>query len=498
MSITIRRAFKLALFFMLGFIAPLQAESAHRPDGVTLCMPLEPTVLDPTIAAGQNIREIVYANIFEGLTGIDRDGKVVPRLASSWTVSADGLQYTFKLRANAAFHDGAKLTAEDVKFTFDRAMSTDSKNIEKWIFEPIKSIEVRDPHTLEITLNYASDLFLYGLGWGDAVIFSPKSVARNATHPIGTGPYKFKDWRHGDKLEFVRNDDWWGGKAKLATAVYRFISDQQATVNAVLTGDCDLVSAGVAPELVDNLRKNPELVVTIGETEGETILAMNNGRKPFDDIRVRRALSYAIDRKAVIDGAMSGYATPIGSHFSPTHPAYVDLTKLMPYDPPKARTLLTIAGYKDGFSVKLSVPPLAYARRSAEIISEQLKAVGVSVTLIPLEFPQWLERVYKNKDYDLSIIAHTEPLDIKVYARPDYYFQYKSEPFQELIKKAFHAPTESERNALLIEAQKMLAKDAVNVFLFELPKIALARKGLNGVWKNWPMPITPLAELSWD
>jgi peptide/nickel transport system substrate-binding protein len=495
---TLFRAFKLALLFVPIFAQNLQAQGAHRPDGATLCMSLEPTVLDPTIAAGQNIREIAHMNIFEGLSAIDRDGKVVPALASSWEVSADGLRYTFHLRKNASFHDGAPFTAEDVKFTFARAMAPNSKNIEKWIFEPIRAIAARDAHTLEITLNYETNLFLYGLAWGDAAIFSPKSVAQNATHPIGTGPYKFKDWQRGNKLAVIRNEQWWGGKPPLKTVVYRFISDQQATVNAILSGDCDLVSAGIAPELLENLRKNPDLTVTAGQTEGETILAINNAKKPFDDIRVRRALSHAIDRKAVIEGAMSGYGTPIGSHFSPNHPAYVDLTSYASYDPVKARALLASAGYKDGFAASISLPPLSYARRSAEIIAEQLKAVGLRITLVPLEFPQWLERVYKNKDYDLSIIAHTEPLDIKNYARPTYYFQYNSPAFQQLIKKAYRAPTESERNALLGEAQKMLAEDAVSVFLFVLPKITLARKGLAGAWLNWPMAVTPLSELSWQ
>lgn len=498
MTNTALRAFKLLCFFSLCFPFSAIAQEAHRPDGVTLCMPLEPTVLDPTISAGQNIREITSRNIYEGLTAINRDGNIIPALAERWDVSADGLRYVFHLRKNAAFHNAAPFTAEDVKFTFARAMASDSKNIEKWIFEPIKLIKVRDAHTLDITLSYASGLFLYGLGWGDAVIFSKDTVAQNATHPVGTGPYIYKDWKRGDKLVFERNDAWWGGQAPLKKAVYRFISDQQATVNAVLTGDCDLVSAGVAPEMLESLKKNPELEITVGETEGETLLAMNNGRKPFSDLRVRQAITHAIDRRAVIDGAMSGYGTPIGSHFSPNHPAYIDLTGYAPYDPAKARALLKEAGYENGFTAAFSVPPIAYARRSAEIIAAQLKAVGINITIVPLEFPQWLDRVYKNKDYDLSIVAHTEALDIKNYARPDYYFQYNSPAFQELIGKVYHAPDEQVRNALLVEAQKMLAKDAVNVFLFELPKITLLRKGLKGAWKNWPTPLTPLAELSWN
>lgn len=493
-----RTTFLALVSLNLGAMLSALAQEAHRPDGVTVCMTLEPTFLDPTLGAGQVIREIVYANIFEGLTGIDRDGKVVPRLAKDWTVSKDGLIYVFHLQEHAFFHDGTPFNAEDVKFSFERAMKTDSRNVEKWIFEPVDTITVKDTATLEIKLNYPSGLFLYGLGWGDAVIFSSKTAAQNATQPVGTGPYRFESWRRGDRLTVTRNVQWWGGKPPLAKAVFRFIGDAQAQLAAVQTGDCDLLPAAGVPEQVEELKKNPALDVTIGETEGETILAINNGRKPFDDVRVRRALTYAIDRKAVIDGAMSGYATPIGSHFSPSHRAYVDLTGAMPYDPEKARQLLSEAGYGQGFAATISVPPMAYARRSAEIVAQMLSQVGVRATLVPLEFPQWLERVYKNKDYDLTVIAHTEPLDIKIYARPDYYFQYKSPEFQDIMKKVFHAADEKGRNLLFAEAQKILARDAVNVFLFELPKISVARKGLAGVWRNWPIPVNPIAELSWQ
>ncbi|MES2907491.1 MAG: ABC transporter substrate-binding protein [Pseudomonadota bacterium] len=492
---------RLVLATLFAFACPVfsvHAENAHKPDGVTVCMSLEPTILDPTAGAGQVIREIVYGNIFEGLTAIDRDGKIVPRLAKRWDVSKDGLSYIFHLHEHALFHDGEKFTADDVKFSFERAMKPDSKNVEKWIFEPIEKIEVINPTTLKIILKYPSGLFLYGLGWGDAVIFSPKSAARNITNPVGTGPYVFKEWQRGNRLALVRNDEWREGQGQLGTAVFRFIPDPQAVVAALRTGECDLAPASIVPEQVEELKKNPDLDVTVGETEGETILAMNNGKAPFDDVRVRRALTHAIDRKAVIEGAMSGLATQIGSHFSPTHPAYVDLTNFASYDPEAARKLLAEAGHPKGFSATLSVPPMAYARRSAEIIAQMLAQVNVRVTLVPLEFPQWLDRVYKNKDYDLTIISHTEPLDIKIYARPDYYFQYRSERFQALMKEIFRTVDENTRNKLFMEAQKILADDAVNVFLFELPKITVARKGLQGVWRNWPLPVNPIAELSWQ
>lgn len=478
-------------------VGALPANAQNR-DQVTICMALEPPILDPTAGAAQAIKEVTYANIFEGLIGIDRDGKLVPRLAESWTVTPDALTYAFVLRKGATFHDGKGLTSADVKFTFERAVAPDSKNAQKWIFEPIAGIETPDAQTVIVKLKHAAANFLFGLGLGDAVIVSQATAATNATNPVGTGPYKYERWNRGDRLILTRNEAWWGGKAAIQTATFRFISDPQAQLAGIRSGDCDALSNLAAQEAVEQLKKDSRLTVVIGRTEGKTILAINNAKPPFNDVRVRRALSYAIDRKLVIEGAVSGYAVPIGSHFSPNHPAYIDLTGTYPYDPAKARALLAEAGFPQGFSTTLRLPPPAYARRSGEIVAAMLAEVGVKVSIEPLEFPQWLERVFRNKDYDLSIISHTEPLDINIYTRPDYYFQYRSEAFNALVTKAETATDEATRNAAYAEAQKKLAEDAVNVFLFILPKITVTRAGLTGMWPNWPLPANPLAELKWQ
>jgi peptide/nickel transport system substrate-binding protein len=225
---------------------------------------------------------------------------------------------------------------------------------------------------------------------------------------------------------------------------------------------------------------------------------MNNGKKPLDDLRVRRAIAHAVDRNQVKLGAINGTGTPIGSHFSPAQPGYVDLTGRYPYDPAKAKALLAEAGYGSGFDLTLKVPPPAYARRSSEIVAAMLGEVGIRVSIENVEFPQWLDRVFKNKDYDLTIISHTEPLDINIYARPDYYFNYKSQAFVDLMKKVDAAVDDKTRLALYGDAQKMLAEDSVNVFLFVLPKVTVSKASLTGMWADWPLPATPLTDLAWQ
>jgi peptide/nickel transport system substrate-binding protein len=483
---------------MLALCALLCATAAHaQKDSVVIGQTLEPPTLDPTSGAAQAIREVTYLNIYEGLLRIDRDGKLQPLLAESWTVSPDNLVYTFKLRRGVKFHDGSDFDAGDVKFTFERATASDSTNAQKWIFAPIASIETPDAATVAVTLKQPASNFLYGLAWGDAVIFGPESVANNKTNPVGTGPYRFQRWNRGDRVELVRNDAYWAKVPAISRATFRFIPDAQAQVSAIRAGDVDALSNLAAQEAAEQLKADQKLKVVVGNTEGETIVAINNAKPPFSDVRVRRALAHAIDRKAVIDGALSGFGTPIGSHFSPNHPAYVDLTGQYPYDPAKARALLREAGFPNGFSTTLRLPPPPYARRSGEIVAAMLAQVGVRATIEPIEFAQWLDQVFRNKNYDLSIISHTEPLDIGIYARDDYYFQYKKPAFKELIAKIDAAADEAERNRLYGDAQRMLAEDSVNVFLFQLPKIGAWNADLNGMWENWPLPANPLAELSW-
>jgi peptide/nickel transport system substrate-binding protein len=484
----------VALLLASGAVAAEPAIGG-RSD-VTLCMSLEPPVLDPTIGAAQAIREVTWSNVFEGLVGLDRHGRIVPRLAEAWETSADGLEITFHLRERVAFHDGTPFSSEDVRYSFDRARATDSKNAQKWIFSPIARIETPDPQTVKIVLDRPAANFLYGLAWGDAVIVSPKSADGNATRPIGTGPYRFTEWVRGDRLTLTATGSWWGGPTAIGKATFRFINDPQAQVAGIRAGDCDALTNLAAPEVAEDLGRDPKLRVVVGKTEGETIVAMNNARKPLDDVRVRRALAMAIDRNAVNLAVESGTGTPIGSHFSPNHPAYIDLTAIDAYDPEKARALLEEAGVKD-LGLTLDVPPPAYARRSAEIVAAELAEIGVQVKIRPIEFPQWLDRVFRGKDYDLTIISHTEPLDIGIYARPDYYFNYDSPSFRELMAKIDATADEAARNRLYVSAQKMLAQDAVNIFLFVLPKITVTKAGLDGMWTDWPLPANPLAELGW-
>jgi peptide/nickel transport system substrate-binding protein len=488
---------KLLQAAVVAMAAALAAMPVMARDSITLGMVLEPPHLDPTAGAAAAIREVTYANIFEGLTRIDRSGQVRPALARSWEISDDGLTYTFELHENVRFHDGSPLTARDVVFSFDRAMAPDSVNAQKQLFEPIADMEVVDDHTIAITLERPTGHFPFNLGWGDAAIVSAATAADNRANPVGTGPFRFQRWVQGDRVELVRNEDYWGEPPALESATFKFIPDPAAAVAAMLARDIDAFPNLPAPEALPQLEMDPRFDVVIGTTEGETIVSINNARPPFDDVRVRRALAHAIDRQAVIDGAMFGYGTPIGSHFAPHHPAHVDLTGMYPYDPERARELLVEAGLEDGFATTLKLPPPSYARRGGEIVAAQLAQVGIRAEIVPVEWAQWLEQVFRETDYDLTIVSHTEPMDIDIYARDEYYFNYDSEALREVIDLLNHARDEADRKVLLEKAQTILAEDAVNVFLFQLAKHGVWDARIEGLWENVPVPANDLTEVRW-
>ena len=476
----------------------LAACPALAQDSITVAIQLEPPNLDPTGGAAQAIDSVLYSNVFEGLTRFDADGAIIPGLAQSWDISEDGLVYTFNLADAVTFHDGTTMDAEDVKFSLDRARAEDSINAQKALFAGITDVTVVDPLTVQVTLDQPNGSFLFNMAWGDAVIVAPESIENIASNPIGTGPFTFADWVQGDRLEMTRNENYWGAAPALASATFRFISDPTAAFAAVMAEDVDVFVGFPAPENLPQFEADPRFQVLVGNTEGETILSINNKVPPFDNILVRAAVASAIDRQAIIDGAMFGYGTPIGTHFAPHNPDYVDLLANSPYDPDVARALLSVAGYPDGFTTTLKLPPPSYARRGGEIIASQLREIGIETEVSNLEWAQWIEEVFTNKDFGLSIVSHTEPMDIGIYANPDYYFQYDNADFQAVMEELNATTDPAGRSALLARAQTIISEDYVNGYLFELAVATVAKAGINGLWVNQPTAAVDLSGVSWS
>jgi peptide/nickel transport system substrate-binding protein len=455
---------------------------------LVVCQPAEPPGLDPTANTAAAIDRVVYANIYEGLVKVNRNGDFVPGLATAWTVSPDGKLYTFSLRKGVTFHNGEPFNAEVARWNLERNAAETTKNAHPEFFRGIEKIETPDEYTLVVTLKDVDALFIAHIAEGDAVMLPMKGYENAASEPVGTGPFKFVTWVRGDRVEMARNEKYWNPVLPyLDKVTFKFIGDASAQIAALKAGDIDVIGYIAAPEQASEMAKDKHFKVFAGTTTGEVIMSTNNKRKPFDNKLVRQAMAYAIDRQAVIDLVMFGYGTPIGSHWSPSTPYYKDLTATFSYNPEKAKALLAEAGYPSGFEATIKLPAIySYSRRAGEVIADMLGQVGIKLKIEVVEWGYWLDRIFKQKDYDLTMIAHVEAWDIGIYAKPDYYFQYDSQAFRDAYAKALKAPNEAEKASWFGRCQEIIAEDAVNGYLFSAPSLPVMKADVMNWWENYP------------
>jgi peptide/nickel transport system substrate-binding protein len=487
----------ITVFTALVLVAGAAPQDARAKDSVSIGMVLEPPILDPTAGAAAAIGEVTYQNIYQGLTQIEASGEVVPSLATAWDVSADGRTYTFHLAKGVVFSDGEAFGCDAVKFSLDRARAADSVNPQKALFTPIDNVACPDAATAVVTLKQPTASFLFGLAMPAAVMVAPNAAADDKTKPVGTGPYMLGEWVKGDHVTLVRNPKYAGPPPAMASATFRFIADPAAATAAMLAGNVDAFPLFPASEALPQLRADKKLTVEIGTTSGKIIVSLNEAKKPFDDVRVRRAMAYAIDKQAYNEAVLNGYGTPIGSHDVPGDAGYVDLVGTYPHDVAKAKALLAEAGYPNGFSMTMVLPPPAYARRGGEVIAAMLSDVGIQVKLVPVEWAQWLSQAFKNKDYEATIIAHVEPRDLYQYANPEYYWNYHNAAYDALWARYQAATDPKEQLALWGDLQKKLAEDEPNIFLAALPKIGVWNANLRGMWKNALITVDIVSQMSW-
>jgi peptide/nickel transport system substrate-binding protein len=493
----------LVIGLMILVIAPLTwaaGETPKKGGSLIVCVGDEPPGLDPTASASAAIDRVVYSNIFEGLVKTDRNGKFVAGLAAKWDVSADGKVYTFQLRKGVTFHNGETFNAQVAKWNLERGAAEGTKNAHPEFFRAIENIETPDEFTLKLTLKDVNSLFIVQMAEGDSVMLPMKGFENTAAQPIGTGPFKFVAWNRGDSVEMVRNDKYWNPQLPyLDKVTYRFIKDPSAQVAALKAGDVDVLGWILAPEIAMGISRDKKFKVLSGASTSEVIMSTNNKTKPFDNKLVRQAMAHAIDRKTVTELVVLGYGTPIGSHWSPITPFYVDLTKKFPYDPKKAKELLAKAGYPNGFEATIKLPAIyPYAQKAGEVIADMLGQVGIKLKIEIVEWAFWLDRIFKQKDFQLSMIGHAEAWDIGIYANPNYYFQYDSQEFRDAYNQALKATTEAEQAKWFGRCQEIIAMDAVNGYLFASPSLSAMKAELMNWWKNYPTIALDCTEVWWN
>lgn len=470
------------------------AEASAQTD-VVIGLQLEPPTLDLTSSPAAAIPQVLLYNVYETLVKLEADGSISGLLAESWDVSEDGLTYTFTLRDGVRFHNGEALDADDVVFSINNVLTKDPAHPFAATLAPITNISAVDGSTVEINVSQVSANLLFYLTQGQGVILNEAAIGTIENEPVGTGPFRFSSWTVGDSIVLERNPDYWGESALLETVTFRYINDPNALNNAMLAGDLDIIAGVSAPELLSAFESDDRFQVLQGLTNGEVTLSLNGRNAPLDDPLVRQAITHAIDRQAVVDLAYAGYGTVIGTFSTPLDPWYRDLTDVYPYDPDRARELLVEAGVSD-VTLRMVLPPTSYATRSGEIIASQLAEVGITVEITNVEWGVWLEDVFTNYDYDMSIVAHVEPRDVFQYGNPEYYWGNDSPQVAPILAEAESEPDEATRNDLYASVLEEITAVAADNWLFVLPALSVIEQGVTGYEADLPglsLDVTKLA-----
>ncbi|MCF2527298.1 ABC transporter substrate-binding protein [Yinghuangia soli] len=471
-------------------------DSALDPNAtVNVRLVLEPTSLNLTTTAGAALEQLLLDNVYQGLLTVDTNAgnKIVPALAASYEASPDGLTYTFKLAAGAAFHDGSPVTADDVVWSLQQAVAPGSKQPNAKALASIAGVAAPDPGTVVVTLKQRDNDLTWGLTGRAGVVYKKGTdFAKLDATENGTGPFKLGGWQRGSSVTLVRNDAYQGPgpKAKAAKVVLRYITDRNAANNAQATGQTDIQTSADAT-LLQPFTGNAGFAVLRGTTTDKYTLALNNAKPPLDNPAVRHAIRRAIDKNALIE-ALGGAGVRVGGPVPTADPWYEDLTGIDAYDPAAAKKLLADAGFGGGLKLTLKIPSI-YPAAIGDVLVSDLKKAGIDLTVKQQEFTAWLTEVYTAKDYELSLVNHAEPRDLGNYANPAYYFGYANKQVQDWFAQAVAAPDEKTRTALLAKAARQASEDAAADWLFQAQTITVVRKGVAGAPQHFTSSRLPLA-----
>lgn len=472
-------------------------DAGAAPAGsLTVALTAAPSNLDFTTTSGAAIPQALMGNVYQGLVAVDQDGKLVPQLASGWQVDSSRTVYTFELQPGVTFSNGDPFNAASVKYSVERVKSAAWSNGLKSGMDVVTSVEVRGEHTVAITLSRPSQSWLWTMATLVGAQFTPQGTQRLATEAVGTGPFAVASWKPGQSLTLSRREHYWGQPAAAAQITLRYYADPTTATNALRAGAVDVVAGMQAPDLLPTFQQDPTLRVTEGTTTGEVVMSMNNQQAPLNDVRVRRAILHAVDRRAVLESAWAGRGTLLGAPVPPTDPYYEDLNNAYPYDPVKATALLKQAGVH-GSTITFSVPDLPYAVAAAQVVVSDLKKVGLNVKIKQLEFPAvWLDQVLTKHDYQLSVVAHVEPRDLLSLLSKGYYLGYDTARISALAAQADAGDDASYAASMKQVVRRAVVEDAVADTLFLLPNLNVMRADVSGMPVNAPTTALDLTRLS--
>ena len=453
--------------------------------------------LDPHKTVKAGTREVMF-NVFEGLMKPTPDGDLTPAIAERYEVSEDRMTYTFHLREGVQFHNGETVTAEDVVYSIQRcAAATETGIVQVEAFSVIQSIETPDDKTVAITISEPSNEFISYMT--TAVL--PAGYDKQDTDPVGTGPFKFVSRTAQDSVVLEKFNEYWGTPAQLDKVTLKIMENTDSLMMSLQSGAIDLC-AHLTSTQVAQLEK--DFNVAEGTMNLVQAMYLNNAVAPFDDVRVRQALCYAVDKQEIIDLAFDGYGSPIGSSMYPAFGKYFDdsLTNYYTKDVEKAKALLAEAGYPDGFDMTITVPSNYKPHMdTAEVLVQQLAQIGVNATIEPIEWESWVSDVYAGRQFQSTVVGvDASTMTARALLErftSDYgknFINYNNAEYDALFQQTLTAYDDAEQTAIYKQMLANLTENAANVYIQDLADLVAVRKGVEGV-TFYPIYVLDLANL---
>lgn len=475
----------------------LASESTSGGD-LVLAVASDPTSLDPH-GANDIPSSVVQENIYETLVNTDDNSEIIPGLAKSWE-PVDELTWSFKLHEGVTFHDGEAFNAEAVKTNLERVLDEELGSPRYNLFEMITDIKVIDEYEVQISTEYAFSPLLSHLAHNSAGMISPAAIQADyeafesgedpfstvSANPVGTGFFKFESWEAGSEIKLVKNEEYWGEPANVDTVTFRVVPDSQVRAADLETGNVHIIDP-VQPNEVERINNSGVASVLQTPSSSLSYLGFNVEKEPFDDPKVRRALSYAIDRQAIISGIYDDFAIPANGPVAPGTFGYTEDVETIEYNMDQARKLLKEAGLEEGFSTTLWTNDNPQRESIAVLVQEAFAELNIDVSIQILEFGAFLDQTDAG-EHDMLILGHSNPTgdaDYQMYAM----FHssqiggggnstfYNNPEMDALLEAARRETDPVEREAIYAEAIALVTEEAPMSFL-------LHQQYLNGVADN--------------
>lgn len=477
--------------------------TTNTPQEIVVRINDDPDFLDPHKATASISYQMIL-NIFEGLMAPETDGSLKEGLAESYEISEDGLTYTFKIRSGVKFHNGEALTVEDIQYSFDRLMGKNGGEKMSNNFDNVASTEAPDATTFVIKLKEPNSNFLYSLTARQSAIVPKSNDGKHNENPIGTGPFAYVKYAPGSNLVLKKNDSYWKqGLPYLDQVTFTFQSDDQAAIMSLMANEVDLTS--VPWQRVNEVEDSHHL--SHQNNNSSLIVTFNETKAPFDNVKVRQAMNYAISKADIIDSVFAGYAVPLGSNMSPAMGDYQKkgLENMYKQDVEKAKALLAEAGYPDGFKTKITVSSHNEIYSNiAQIVAANLKEIGVDVEIEVVEWGIWLDRVYFGRDYNMTTIDLTgrasayEILNDYISTNDgENFFLFKNEEYDKIMADVLKETDTAKQIAYYQRAQEILAEQAVSVYVADYQIVWGSDKQVTGL-KSYPFWFHDMSEVKFS